>query len=81
MLDYVAVLTLTPSKTTEADILRLRDAGFGDEAVLEINQIALPQPMVRAHKPSVSGLERTQSCSATCADSAHATWKTVGSNG
>jgi len=39
MLDYVAVLTLTPSKTADADVLRLRDSGFGDEAILEINQI------------------------------------------
>ena len=39
MLDYVAVLTLTPAETTKADVLRLRDAGFGDKAILEINQI------------------------------------------
>lgn len=39
MLDYVAKLTLTPGKMVEADVLALRDAGFGDEAILEINQI------------------------------------------
>jgi len=39
MLDYVAVLTSTPSETTRADVLRLRDMGFTDEAILEINQI------------------------------------------
>ena len=39
MLDYVAVLTLTPAKTTQAHVLPLREAGLGDEAILEINQI------------------------------------------
>lgn len=39
MLDYVAKLTVTPAKTAEDDILRLRDVGFGDKAILEINQI------------------------------------------
>ncbi len=40
MLDYVRTLTLAPASTTEADIERLRKAGFGDKAILEINQIA-----------------------------------------
>ena len=40
MLDYVAVLTLAPAKTTEAHIERLRAAGFGDKAILDINQIS-----------------------------------------
>ena len=39
MLDYVTILTLTPAKTTEDHILRLREVGFGDKAILEINQI------------------------------------------
>ena len=39
MLDYVRKLTLAPASTTEADIERLREAGFGDKAILEINQI------------------------------------------
>ena len=39
MLDYVHVLTVTPAKTTEAHVLRLRDKGFGDAGILEINQI------------------------------------------
>ncbi len=39
MLDYVSVLTLTPAKTTQADVMRLRDVGFGDKAILDINQI------------------------------------------
>lgn len=39
MLDYVTILTLTPAQTTEAQILRLREVGFGDKAILEINQI------------------------------------------
>ena len=39
MLDYVAKLTLTPALTQESDVLRLREAGFGDKAILEINQI------------------------------------------
>ncbi len=39
MLDYVKKLTLTPASTKEEDILRLRDQGFGDKAILEINQI------------------------------------------
>lgn len=40
MLDYVAKLTKAPATVTEADILRLREAGFEDKAILEINQIA-----------------------------------------
>lgn len=40
MLDYVRKLTLTPASTSEADIIALREAGFGDKAILEINQIA-----------------------------------------
>ena len=39
MLDYAAVLTLTPARTKEADVIRLREEGFNDEAILEINQI------------------------------------------
>ena len=40
MLDYVAILTKTPAQVTENDVKRLREAGFGDKAILEINQIA-----------------------------------------
>ena len=40
MLDYVAKVTLVPATVEEADILRLREVGFGDKAILEINQIA-----------------------------------------
>ena len=39
MLDYVAKLTMTPAETVESDIIRLRQVGFGDKAILEINQI------------------------------------------
>ncbi len=39
MLDYVARLTLTPAKVEEIDVIRLREVGFGDKAILEINQI------------------------------------------
>ncbi|MXX03397.1 MAG: peroxidase [Gemmatimonadetes bacterium] len=40
MLDYVRKLTLVPAATSESDIVALREAGFGDKAILEINQIA-----------------------------------------
>jgi uncharacterized peroxidase-related enzyme len=40
MLDYVAKVTLAPATVEESDILRLREVGFGDKAILEINQIA-----------------------------------------
>lgn len=39
MLDYVAKLTLSPATVIEADVKCLRQAGFGDKAILEINQI------------------------------------------
>lgn len=39
MLDYVAKLTLAPASVEEAEVLRLRETGFGDKAILEINQI------------------------------------------
>ena len=40
MLEYVDRVTRTPGAVEKADVERLRDAGFGDEAILEINQIA-----------------------------------------
>jgi uncharacterized peroxidase-related enzyme len=36
MLDYAEKLTLTPSAMTEADIQRLRDAGWTDRDILDI---------------------------------------------
>lgn len=39
MLDYVAQLTLAPSAIVAEDIARLRQVGFADKAILEINQI------------------------------------------
>ena len=39
MLDYVRKLTLAPASTSESDIEQWRRAGFGDKAILEINQI------------------------------------------
>ena len=39
MLDYVRTLTLEPAKSSEAQIIRMREAGFGDKAIMEINQI------------------------------------------
>lgn len=39
MLDYVSILTLTPAKVARTDIEALREVGFDDEAILEINQI------------------------------------------
>ena len=40
MLDYVWTVTVEPAKANEAQIQRLRTVGFGDKAILEINQIA-----------------------------------------
>ena len=40
MLDYTAKLTREPARMTEADVRRLRDVGFSDQAVLQINLIA-----------------------------------------
>lgn len=40
MLDYTHKLTLTPWKMTETDVQVLRDHGFSDRAILDINQIA-----------------------------------------
>lgn len=39
MLDYVAKVTLAPATAVSGDIARLREVGFGDKAILEINQI------------------------------------------
>ncbi len=39
MLDYTAKLTRAPGDMTEADIARLRDAGFSDRAILDIAQV------------------------------------------
>ncbi len=39
MLDYVAKLTLTPAAVTDDDVQSLREAGFGDRAILDIAQI------------------------------------------
>jgi uncharacterized peroxidase-related enzyme len=40
MLDYVAKLTLTPARVMREDVEGLRDAGFDDVAILQINLIA-----------------------------------------
>jgi uncharacterized peroxidase-related enzyme len=40
MLDYVAKLTLAPSRMTRQDVEALREAGFDDTAILQINLIA-----------------------------------------
>ncbi|RME42486.1 MAG: peroxidase [Caldilineae bacterium] len=39
MLDYAVKLTRTPWEMTEQDILTLREHGFNDRAILDINQI------------------------------------------
>lgn len=39
MLDYVAKLTRAPATVEKPDVIRLREGGFGDKAILEINQI------------------------------------------
>lgn len=39
MLDYAHKLTLTPWDMTEADVQTLRNHGFSDRAILDINQI------------------------------------------
>ncbi len=40
MLEYVEKITLAPAKITSADIKLLREAGFDDMAILQINLIA-----------------------------------------
>jgi uncharacterized peroxidase-related enzyme len=39
MLDYAVKLTLTPWEMVRADVQRLREQGFSDSAILDINQI------------------------------------------
>ena len=39
MLDYTVKLTLTPWEMVAADVERLREQGFSDSAILDINQI------------------------------------------
>jgi len=39
MLAYVEKLTLWPWDMVEADVVALRGAGFGDAAILDINQV------------------------------------------
>jgi len=40
MLDYAAKLTRHPARVTPADLQRLRQVGFDDRAILQINLIA-----------------------------------------
>ena len=40
MLDYAAKLTQTPARMTQDDVERLRQVGFDDRAILQINLIA-----------------------------------------
>jgi uncharacterized peroxidase-related enzyme len=40
MLEYAAKLTEEPWNLGEADVIALRAAGFSDEAILDINQVA-----------------------------------------
>jgi len=39
MLAYAVKLTLEPGQMVEADVIALRDAGFSDRDILDINQI------------------------------------------
>lgn len=39
MLGYVEKLTLTPWEMVEADVVALREVGFSDADILDINQI------------------------------------------
>ena len=39
MLDYSAKLTSRPSDMIESDLIKLRDNGFNDRSILDINQI------------------------------------------
>jgi uncharacterized peroxidase-related enzyme len=39
MLDYAAKLTCEPWNMVEADVIALRQAGFSDRAILDINQV------------------------------------------
>ncbi len=39
MLEYAAKLTLEPWNMKEADVKALRETGFNDEAILDINQV------------------------------------------
>lgn len=39
MLTYAEKLTLTPWAMIEADVIALREAGFSDAAILDINQV------------------------------------------
>lgn len=39
MLDYAVKLTLEPWSMVQGDVLRLREAGFEDTAILDINQV------------------------------------------
>ena len=40
MLEYAAKLTQEPWSVTDADIIALRETGFTDAAILDINQVA-----------------------------------------
>jgi uncharacterized peroxidase-related enzyme len=39
MLDYAEKLTLRPWEMSESDVVALRDQGFSDSAILDINQV------------------------------------------
>ena len=39
MCEYVEKLTLKPWEMIEADVVALREAGFSDSAILDINQV------------------------------------------
>jgi uncharacterized peroxidase-related enzyme len=39
MLDYVVKLTMMPWEMVPADVERLRERGFSDSAILDINQV------------------------------------------
>ncbi len=39
MLDYTEKLTLEPWEMNESDVVALRDQGFSDSAILDINQV------------------------------------------
>lgn len=40
MLDYVDQLTRYPASISESDVADLRESGFSDRAILDMNQVA-----------------------------------------
>ncbi len=74
ILTYVEKLTLTPWEMVEDDVIALREAGFSDAAILDINQVCAYYAFVNRLADGL-GVEIEEAFQQESADAASAVWQ------